>query len=75
MDLAERLGIRIRYLRQIRGMTQDQLAASAKITRPYISQIEGGKFDVRLDTIAAICHGLHIHPSELFAEVRFEGDP
>jgi transcriptional regulator with XRE-family HTH domain len=75
MDIAELLGIRIKNLRQLRGMTQESLATSAKVSRAYISQIEGGKFYVRLDTIEAICHGLRIHPAELFSSIPFERDP
>lgn len=72
MNIAERLGIRIRWMRQTRGVSQDQLAVRAGISRCHLSRIENGEFKVRLDTIEAICRGLLVHPCELFDTVRIE---
>jgi transcriptional regulator with XRE-family HTH domain len=36
------LGDQIRQLRLKRGLTQDQLAAKAKLSRIYIAKLEGG---------------------------------
>ena len=39
---ARRLGHMLKRLREERGMTQEELARRAKLTKPYISQIENG---------------------------------
>jgi transcriptional regulator with XRE-family HTH domain len=72
MDLAERLGIRIQYLRNQKGMTQAQVCASGRLTQPQLSQIEKGRMWLRIDTIEAICRGLHIEPEELFKTVHLD---
>jgi transcriptional regulator with XRE-family HTH domain len=74
MDIAERFGIRVQYLRNQKGMSQAQVcaASAAGLTQPYLSQIEKGRVWVRLDTIEAICRGLGIHPEELFKEIRLD---
>jgi transcriptional regulator with XRE-family HTH domain len=70
MELAERLGIRIRYLRELKGITQKELCASStSLKQPYLSQIEKGKVWVRIDTIEIICRGLRVTPEELFRGV------
>jgi len=37
------IGERIRALRVKRGLTQDQLAAKARLSRIYIAKLEGGE--------------------------------
>ena len=38
----QRFGTVLRTLRQRGGMTQDELAKRAKVTKPYLSQLETG---------------------------------
>lgn len=74
MDIAERLGIRVQYLRNQKGLTQAQVCAAGggSLTQPYLSQIEKGKTWVRIDTVEAICKGLGIHPEELFRGIHLD---
>ena len=37
-----RLGRLLRRIREEKGLTQDELARKARLTKPYISQIENG---------------------------------
>jgi XRE family transcriptional regulator, master regulator for biofilm formation len=38
----KRLGRMLKALREEKGLTQDELAKRAKLTKPYISQLENG---------------------------------
>ena len=71
-DFAERIGTRIRLIRLAQGMSQAEVAARAKTGRPYICQIELGKFDIRLDTIFDLCRALRVQPSQLFEGITVE---
>jgi transcriptional regulator with XRE-family HTH domain len=63
-DLLERVGARLRALREQRGLTQEQVGERAGYTAKYISEIERGRRDPPLTTIARIAErgiecGLH----------------
>jgi transcriptional regulator with XRE-family HTH domain len=54
-DSGERIGGRIKELREAAGMTQQQLAVKAGISLSNLSQIEQGKKDdPRLSTLVAV---------------------
>jgi transcriptional regulator with XRE-family HTH domain len=72
MNLTERMGSRIRWFRQQKGMRQLQLATAAKLTRSHISQIEGGKLNVTIKNIEAICRALEVQPEDLFDTVKID---
>lgn len=40
--MAQRLGTVLRAIRERKGLTQDQVAERAGITKPYLSQLESG---------------------------------
>ena len=42
-QMAKRLGVRVRQLRQEVGLTQEKLAWESDLAKPYLSQIEAGK--------------------------------
>lgn len=46
--------------REYRGLTQQQLAAQAGISKPYLSQIETGKRQGTVETLGAIARALDI---------------
>ena len=72
MDIAERFGVRVQYLRNQKRMTQAQVCAAGGLKQPYLSRIEKGEVWVRLDTVEAICKGLGIQPEELFKGVLLD---
>lgn len=54
----ERLGVRIRSLREAACMNQVQLAELAGIQSSHISRIEAGKYAVTFETVQAIAEAL-----------------
>ena len=55
---AQRMGQRITALRKIAGISQQELADRAGLTRQHIGRIEGGKYAVTLETLQAIAEAL-----------------
>lgn len=51
--------------RLYRGLTQDALARHARISRPNLSAIEGGKREVSLTTLRALAAALEVRPGVL----------
>ncbi|CAB3798849.1 helix-turn-helix domain-containing protein [Pararobbsia alpina] len=58
---AELAGVHpIRAWREYRGLTQDALSDAACISKPYLSQIEGGKRDGTAKVLSAISKALNV---------------
>ncbi len=55
----------IRVYRNLRGMTQNQLAAAVNINTVYLSQIENGKRTGSIKTLAAIASALNVAVDDL----------
>lgn len=49
-------------------MTQAELSAKTKLSRPHISQIETGSLQVQIDTIEILAQRLEVEVAELFTE-------
>ncbi len=60
------LGRRIRSLRKLRGLTQEQLAASADVSGKYLSEVERGETNVTVLILDKLAQGLHVDIQELF---------
>jgi transcriptional regulator with XRE-family HTH domain len=61
-----RLGRRLSFIRESRGLSQTQLADLAEIGRAHLSQIENGAVAARVDTLHAIAGALEMTLAELF---------
>ena len=59
------LGQTLRLWRLHRGMTQQQLAETARIPRPNLSVVEQGKREVSLLTLRALALALDVRPGAL----------
>ena len=55
----------IKVWREYRGLTQQQLADKAKISKPYLSQIETGKRKGTTEILSAIAKALDVSLDEL----------
>jgi transcriptional regulator with XRE-family HTH domain len=64
--IAQKLGKRLKILRQRYNWTQAEIAERAEITNTYYSEIECGKRNISLENIYAIAKGFKINISQLF---------
>jgi transcriptional regulator with XRE-family HTH domain len=55
----------LRRLRSARGMSQDELAYEAEVSRSYLSQLEKGVFYASLKIVGRLSEALNIEPAEL----------
>jgi len=62
----ELLGMRIREVRKLRGLSQERLAERVGVDPKQISRIEGGKSAPSLDTLEAIAKHLQVEMKDLF---------
>jgi transcriptional regulator with XRE-family HTH domain len=65
MDLRERFAYNLRRLRHERGLSQDDLAYEAEVSRSYLSQLEKGVFHASLKVIGKLAAALRVDPAEL----------
>lgn len=62
-------GLRVRQLREQRGLSQEALAELAGLHRTYVSSIERGQRNVGLDNILRLAAALDVPASSLFEDV------
>ena len=70
MKAQEQLGMRIRFLRQQRHWSQEDLALNANINKNYISDLENGRRNPSLEILERIAIALNISLEELFRGVE-----
>jgi transcriptional regulator with XRE-family HTH domain len=68
------LGEELRKARDSAGLTQEELAYRAKLSRNYISLLELDQKSPTFDTLTRICEALGIRLSVLAANVEGEAD-
>ena len=56
----EKLGLRVKELRELSDLTQEKLAAKAGISRNYISSIENGRYSPSIETLSKIAKALDV---------------
>jgi transcriptional regulator with XRE-family HTH domain len=64
MDLRELFAFNLRRLRNAKGVSQDDLAYEAEMSRSYLSQLEKGSFHVSLKIIGKLAEALDAEPTE-----------
>ena len=68
------LGGKIRELRQMRGMTQEDLGEKLLMKKSTISAYENDGIDIKCSVIKEIARALHIFPGYFFMEENDEGN-
>ena len=63
--LAREVGVKIKYLRQKRGLSQEALALSCDMNPAFLGHVERGMRSPTLNTLQRICDGLGITLTEL----------
>jgi transcriptional regulator with XRE-family HTH domain len=65
MDLREVFATNLRRLRHTKGLSQDDLAYEAEISRSYLSQLEKGAYFASLKIVGKLAVVLEVDPGEL----------
>lgn len=68
MDLREVFASNLRRLRHLKGLSQDDLAYEAEISRSYLSQLEKGQFYASLKIIGKLADVLEVEPMEFLRQ-------
>ena len=66
MDIKRAVGKRIKIVRQLSGLTQDQLAEQVGLSPKYISGIERGVENPTMDILIRLAKMLGVEPYDLF---------
>jgi transcriptional regulator with XRE-family HTH domain len=66
--LVARFALRLRQLREGRGLSQEALATAAGLHRTHVSLIERGRRVVRLETVERLATALRVDVAELFRD-------
>ena len=75
MDLRDIFAANLRRLRHAKGLSQDELALDADVTRGYLSRLETGTFYASLRIIERLAAALKVEPAEFLAPVRKRAKP
>lgn len=70
MALQKQLGIAIKQLRNIQGLSQEKLAYETGVGRRYMSDIENGTRNISIDVLERIAKGLSMRASGLLNEAE-----
>jgi len=68
-EMIIRIGNKIREKRRARGLTLQELADKAEVSKGLISQIENGRIVPSLPALISIIHSLHFSLEEFFSNV------
>lgn len=74
MDVKIKVGSRLRELRNKRKLTQEQLSRIVDIDRTYISDVENGRRNISIETLATILRGLNVTLSTFFGSAIFKNE-
>ena len=65
MDLRQVFATNLRRCRNAKGLSQDDLAYEAGVSRSYLSQLEKGVFHASLRIVGKLAEALGVEPAEL----------
>ena len=68
MSLRNRVALNIQDLRRARGLSQEELAHRADVSRGHMGKVENAKFAASLDLLERIAKALSVDPEKLFAK-------
>lgn len=68
VTIQEKFGQRVRHLRKILKISQEELSFRSGLHRNYICDVENGKRNVALRAIYQIAHGLGVSVDTLFID-------
>lgn len=72
MEIQSKIGTRIKELRNLRSMSQKDLAYSANLDRSYITSVENGQRNISIINIEKIAIALGVSLKEFFSDGKFD---
>ena len=69
------LGKNIKYYRNQKKMTQEQLAEQVNLSLGFISQVERGVTSMSLDTLVDVCNSLDCSAGDILEHVQIRPEP
>ena len=70
MNINTQLGMRIRYLRKKKGLSQEDLALDSGINKNYLSDLERGMRNPTVNILEKLAVTLEVSLSELFMGIQ-----
>lgn len=67
--ITEKVGLRIKELRTILGLSQEKLALKAEIDRTYLAGVEQGKRNPSIKSLEKIINALEVNFGEFFKDM------
>lgn len=67
--ITEKLGARIKELRNQKGISQEKFSLNIGMDRTYFASVEAGKRNISIINIKKIADGLGVSLSELFKDL------
>lgn len=71
MDIKEKIGQRIKELREVQNMSQKDLSYAADLDRSYIASVENGQRNISIVNIEKIAIALGVTLKEFFNDDEF----
>jgi transcriptional regulator with XRE-family HTH domain len=71
LDVKAAFGRRLRQIRELRGWSQERLAAEVGLDRSYVGGVERGERNISLENICKLAKALATKPAEL---MEFDDD-
>jgi transcriptional regulator with XRE-family HTH domain len=72
MEIKVKIGARIKVLRELKGMSQKDLAYESDLDRSYIASVESGKRNISIVNIEKITNALKVSLKEFFEDESFD---
>lgn len=72
MNAKEKIGLRIKILREKNNISQKDLAYTSNLDRSYIASVENGKRNISIINIEKIATALNISLKEFFNDAEFD---
>jgi transcriptional regulator with XRE-family HTH domain len=72
MDIKEKIGTRIRNLREQKGISQKNLSYDADLDRSYIASVESGQRNISIVNIEKVAAALNISLKDFFDDMPFQ---
>jgi len=65
-DIKKKLGKNIKKLRELQGLSQEELSLNLDLDGSYIGKVENGKLNITIDKISSIANFFDVDIIELF---------